>query len=47
MAINVTKARWVLRWNLVVKNVKKDCPSLLIEYIISITSDEKVCPMNF
>ena len=47
MAINITKARWVLRWNLVVKNVKKDFPSLLIEYIISIKSDEKGYPMNF
>ena len=26
---------------------QKDCPSLLIEYIIPIKSDEKEYPMNF
>ena len=47
MAINITKARWTLRWSLVEKNVKTDCPSLLIKYINSIKSEEKEHPMNF
>lgn len=47
MAVNITKARWTLKWNLVVENVKKHCPSLLIEYILSIKSEEKEYPMIF